>query len=252
MSFEANIYRSKKELNLLVSGCFLLFSFETSAVAADVEPDLALYDRGLELYQKQCAECHGETGEGDGQLASKQVTAPRNFTIGNFKFRTTGLAGYPARQDIVQTLDRGIIGSAGASMPSFIELPLEDKYALAEVVRVFAEIPEFDEPIAIPAFPGRSDPNEGARLFNEAGCVDCHGIDGDGNGILAADLKDADGYPIQPANFTIGAFKGGDLPNELWMRIFSGLDGTPMPSFQSSLEDNEIWALVEYVQAFKK
>ena len=44
---------------------------------------------GQELYQKNCAQCHGVAGMGDGFGAPFLVPPPRDLTAGQFKFRTT-------------------------------------------------------------------------------------------------------------------------------------------------------------------
>ncbi|MBI2536275.1 MAG: c-type cytochrome, partial [Gemmatimonadetes bacterium] len=44
--------------------------------------------RGKELYDKWCAECHGETGAGDGAAATHMLPRPRDFTRAVFQIRT--------------------------------------------------------------------------------------------------------------------------------------------------------------------
>ena len=43
-------------------------------------------------------------------------------------------------------------------------------------------------------------------------------------------------------------FRGGKHPDDVYLRIANGIEGTPMPS-SAALTSDEIWALVAYVQA---
>jgi mono/diheme cytochrome c family protein len=68
--------------------------------------------RGLVLYRKTCASCHGETGKGDGVQEQKDEAGmpirPRDFTRGIFK-------GGRARE---QLYARIMLGAPGTPMPS--------------------------------------------------------------------------------------------------------------------------------------
>lgn len=228
-------------------------TFLSSTVAAQaVEVDPGLYQRGLSVYLDNCTACHGATGLGDGPEAEKQLSRPRNLQIGNFKYRSTGPAEYVAREDLVRIITNGIRGPFGQNMPGFRTLPPRDIDAVIEVLRVMADISEFAQPVPVPPRPAQIERGLGARLFSDMGCKDCHGQYGDGLGMLATSLTDADGRAILPADMTSGEFKGGKRPEDIWMRIYSGVDGTPMPSFGTGLSPTEIWALVDYVRAFSR
>lgn len=87
----------------------------------------------------------------------------------------------------------------------------------------------------------------GRSKFKEAGCAECHGPDGRGNGPSAKDLKDFWGHSISPSDLTLRPFKSGQRPEDLYRTIATGLDGTPMPSYQAALSPEEEWALVGYI-----
>ena len=74
-------------------------------------------ERGL--YRKHCAQCHGITGDGSGATAMFQAPYPRDFRRGTFKFKSTHFGSKPTRDDLYQTIKRGIPGSA---MPAFEHL----------------------------------------------------------------------------------------------------------------------------------
>ncbi len=81
-------------------------------------PDL---QRGATLYQSQCASCHGVSGHADGPLATKLNPPP------------IALADHErARERSVFALQQIITrGVAGTSMPGFVQLSDEDRWALA-------------------------------------------------------------------------------------------------------------------------
>ena len=63
----------------------------------------------------------------------------------------------------------------------------------------------------------------------------------------AAELKDDFGFPIRPADFTRGQFKGGSGVRDIFRTMTLGLDGAPMPSFADSMSEEERWAISYYV-----
>jgi mono/diheme cytochrome c family protein len=87
----------------------------------------------------------------------------------------------------------------------------------------------------------------GRSKFEEAGCAECHGPNARGDGPSAKDLKDFWGNPISPSDLTLRPFKSGQRPEDLYRTIATGLDGTPMPSYQGVLSPEEQWALVGYI-----
>lgn len=222
------------------------------AFAQSPNIDPGLFASGVELYQDHCKVCHGEEGQGDGPLASGFSPRPRDLTAGSFKFRSTELGEYPTETDLIRTLELGINGSFGQTMPAFDFLSDTEKRALVEVIRFAGGIDEFGIPVAQPARPRRPDLAKGEALFSELQCAACHGETGDGNGILVPQLFDENGDPIKPANLQLGQFKGGNDPEDIWMRIYTGIAGTPMPAFGRNTTSEDIWAITEYVLALKK
>jgi mono/diheme cytochrome c family protein len=110
-------------------------------------------------------------------------------------------------------------------------------------------------PVTIPAEPPRSadSVHRGAELFQSMNCWSCHGKEGRGNGPSALTLTDNKGYPILPFDLTRGShFKCGETSADLFKDLTTGLDGTPMPSFSTALQPNQIWDLVHYVQTLSE
>ena len=76
----------------------------------------------------------------------------------------------------------------------------------------------------------------GKKLYEETGCVKCHGTLGRGDGPSAPTLKDDWGYPIRAANLAQSwTFRGGSSREDIFRTMSTGLNGTPMPSFLDAL-----------------
>ena len=74
---------------------------------------------GRELYLKNCSQCHGEKGDGDGYATPHLYPRPRNFTTGKFKVRTTPNGALPTHQDLVNIIRHGM---PYTSMPAWPNL----------------------------------------------------------------------------------------------------------------------------------
>lgn len=86
---------------------------------------------------------------------------------------------------------------------------------------------------------------KGKALYNGKGtCVNCHGKDGDGNGPVAAQLDPS------PRNFHHRQFWEERTEGEIFWVIKNGSLGTSMVGFGDALSDEEIWAIVRYVDGF--
>jgi len=90
----------------------------------------------------------------------------------------------------------------------------------------------------------------GKQLYVKAKCWECHGDTGRGDGPSADQLKDDLKFPIRPADFTKGQFKGGSDVTDIYRTMTLGLDGTPMPSFADSMNEAERWAISYFVLSF--
>ena len=89
------------------------FALPSAAFAADAAA-------GKLKFQELCVSCHGEGGKGDGPtgkaLAAAGQPAPRDFTLGAFKFDTDkdGKPGTDA--DIKNVLSKGALAFGGNAM----------------------------------------------------------------------------------------------------------------------------------------
>ena len=223
-----------------------------SVMAQTTEEYSVSLSEGLEIYSENCAICHGPSGEGDGSLANQFTPRPRDFARGSFRFKSTGFGEPPTATDILRVITRGVEGSYGRSMPSFEYLTFDEQVALLAVIQNFAGFEKFGTAIEVPLAPETANAARGNALYLDYGCIACHGVSGDGRGTLADGLRDDNNHPILPSNFQVGMFKGGNDPDDIWMRLQTGIEGTPMSPFGRDLTLEESWSLVEYVLEFSK
>src|SRR5574341_940342 len=129
-----------------------------------------------------------------------------------------------------------------------------DRWAVVQYIKTFS--PRFRHEAPPQAIPAPDPPpltpaivRDGRTLYAEAGCGECHGGNGRGDGKNASGLKDDWGWPTRPADLTRRPLKGGSSPSDLYRILATGIGGTPMPSYLDSLEPGQIWALVAYLRS---
>ena len=273
---------------------------DSAAVEAIPRLDKAGYDRrhlqlGHEVYTKQCAGCHGTTGDGKGPAGAYLNPPPRDYRNGVFKFTSTPRGSKPRREDLRRILK---YGAKGTSMPAFRFLSDEESEAVLDYVQVLSargqleidlireatdELDENDDfdPETVAEFvqaisdswdraegeiirPVTVDPprtpetiQKGAVAFAEFSCVKCHGPNARGS--KSADVgQDIWGRTAYPANLAMGMLHGGRRPVDIYRRIYSGINGTPMPSSKDpntaigetpEQRSDRIWHLVHFITA---
>ncbi|HEV2200652.1 MAG TPA: cbb3-type cytochrome c oxidase subunit II [Bryobacteraceae bacterium] len=174
--------------------------------------------RGLELYARNCASCHGMKGRGDGLGAAGLHPPPTNLAEHEY-----------GRDRLSFALTNGI---AGTAMPAWRDFSRADLSALAAAVR------GFHEPQLEPNIP-KNILDLGARVY-AANCAQCHGPTGGGDGTAVSELD------IVPANL------GGGRPSlgESLRVLRNGIDGTQMAPWTSRLSEAELSAVAYYVRGF--
>ncbi len=96
---------------------------------------------------------------------------------------------------------------------------------------------------------------KGRKGYQTLQCFKCHGQAGRGDGPSAPTQKDANNWPIRPADLTQPwYFNGGGTVEDIYRRLRTGLDGTPMPSFSDALDakvvsDEDLWGIAYYVRS---
>ena len=222
-------------------------------------------EKGKEIYFKRCSFCHGLMGDGNGPAARQMIPRPRDFTVGLYKFRTTQSGELPTDEDLFRTISRGIPGTAMQAFDSDViknGLSEEERWQVIQYVKTFfngfldPETDPYKQVVKVSTQIASSSESieKGSKIFKEMKCWECHGDGGKGNGPNAPKLKDKFRKdPILPFDLTKGwRYKAGNAPQDIYMRFNTGLNGTPMPSFTDSLNDEERWHLANYVVSLQK
>lgn len=216
---------------------------------------------GKAVYQKWCAGCHGDAGGGDGEAARYMLPHPRDFTGAIYQIRSTASGELPTDADLLRAIDLGLPGTA---MPGW-KTRLSDRERrdvlayLKTFSTFFADTTIKPKAIEFSRAPGGGGGAEalrvGRQFYDSIGCRKCHGDQGRGDGPSAPTLKDDAGRPIFAADLGENwRFNGGGSAEDIYHRLRTGLDGTPMPSFsdlldQKFLTDEQLWRVAQYVRS---
>ena len=109
-------------------------------------------------------------------------------------------------------------------------------------------------------------------FFSKGNCMQCHGETAVGDGqqntyddwtddwFKRVDATDPSTYadylaagalpprPIIPRNLHLPIYRGGSHPNDIYLRLINGIEGTPMPA-SAAMSPDEIWSVVAYVRS---
>ena len=225
-------------------------------------PPAEQIEAGKRVYYTKCVWCHGVEGAGDGPGADRLWPRPRNFNGGTFKIRHTASGQLPLIDvDLFQTVTHGLPGSA---MPSWEGILTEEQrkdvlaFVTTELVKDRSwqdkEFEEFHVLQLDKLQPKPATPESilrGSELIVEKKCIECHGLEGRGDG-NAFNLKDDWGFSIQPADWhKCWNFRGSRQDPYNVKNIFrtfsTGINGTPMPSFADNATIDERWDIANYV-----
>ena len=217
-------------------------------------PDLgteAQREAGKALYLKYCAQCHGETGDGEGYATPHLYPRPRNFTTGKFKVRTTPNGALPTHQDLVNIIRRGMPYTSMPAWPQFSDQELSNlAYFITTFSAEFSNAGNVPQPVQLPGAPRSSNESiaSGKKLYEDTGCIRCHGNLGRGDGPSAPTLKDDFDHPIRAANLAQPwTFRGGSSREDIFRTMSTGFNGTPMPSFADALTPEQRWAITDFI-----
>ncbi len=226
--------------------------------------------RAKTLYNRHCAGCHGEKGDGKSVAARYLFPKPRDFRAGHFRLVSTS-NGVPTIEDIGAVLARGMPGSA---MPPWRQLSEADRKLLAQQVMEFRRTGIRDQEVALAKEDGEEIDEEevnqliqelttpgpgievpeipastpeavarGKELYLSKGCDKCHGKEGKGDG--TGEMFNVEGWPNLPRDLTQGIFKGSPDPKSVYIRTQAGMPGSAMP-VTTDIKPEEIIDLVHY------
>lgn len=211
------------------------------------------------IYTKRCAQCHGIDGDGLGVAAEFMFPAPRDFTIGLFKYKTTDAdSEFPSDTDLRDTIRDGLTGTA---MPAWKSILTDTEIdALIEKIKVFGywdgETPEDLglNPIEMPTMPVVTPEllALGQEKF-ETICADCHGPEGRGNITSGKRLADDNGVRIWPRNLTRPeTWRVTMEVADVFQRLSVGIPSSPMPEHTTALDADTRWAVANYVMTLRE
>ena len=236
------------------------------------EPSADMIEAGKRVYFTKCVWCHGVDGGGDGPGADRLWPRPRNFNQGTFKIRHTASGELPlfdakkpvpGQNDLFETVTHGLPGSA---MPPWEGILTEEQrlqvlsFVTTQLVkdRKFTDTKSESQTVLQlgelkPIAASEESLKKGAELIVEKKCVECHGMEGRGDG-NAFNLKDDWGFSIQPANWhKCWNFRGSRQDPYNVKNIFrtfsTGVNGTPMPSFADNTTVDERWHIANFVNS---
>lgn len=256
------LYMNLKEKNImpknqLTSGCFVMFLQLVLHVFPRVimvylmllcVPFLASAEDISVLYKEKCAVCHGENGDGVSIAAHSMRVKPTNFVAGNYKYRTTLWGEFPADTDIERSIRYGLMGT---SMPVWDDL-LSDKQ-ISGMVQYIKSLSKRkfikSKQVVVPQF-NLNDVNieNGKKLYNEVGCIKCHGINLDGREYLISRIKNNISEGVTARDLTdYRNYRWGSSLTDLYIRIYTGLNGSEMQGYDMRLSENEIKDISAYI-----
>jgi mono/diheme cytochrome c family protein len=241
---------------LACCGCALAtFGLWRSARAAQPAGTATPLQSGKAVYEQRCAYCHGASGRGDGPVATSLHPRPLDFTAGKFKLRTTETGSLPTDDDLTRTI---LEGMPGTSMPAWRgRLPPDDVRNVVTYLKSFSPrfASETPHPIVAPTRTTEPAPAvaRGQAAYGRLGCAACHGADGRGTDAVASGLTDDWNRPIEATDLTEPwRFRGGPSARDIYLRLRTGMSGTPMPSFASAAPEDELWDLAQYVESLAR
>ncbi len=217
--------RSPGRLVLIVATLFLLVVLavtrSVSAQSDQIPEEPADAEAGLPVHAERCANCHGPTGQGDGELAPNLPNPPAAH--GSIEFLRTAVP--------VEMFDTITSGRIPQGMPPFGE---ESSNPLGDAQRwdLVAALYSFGTPL--------ESIDLGQALYEES-CLACHGKNGLGDGPEASDLDSAPG-DLSDLNYWYL------ISNQT---VFDALsDNQAISAHDFELEDEELWSVIDYLRTF--
>lgn len=242
--------------------CFIVPALACMMSAVAAEPimlDYNLYAEGKYVYERNCIVCHGPRGDGKGELSAGLQPKPRSFREGMFKFRSTPSGALPTEDDLRVTIRGGLTGTG---MGMFTQLQDDEVRSVIEYVKSFSrrwrKVENYAEPVQLPETPAwftisksvAGHAKNGRLLFQNI-CATCHGEKADGTGPTAPALKDIWSLPSKPSDLRQPHLRCGDRPIDVYRVLATGLNGTPMISYEGVLTPDQRWDIIAYLQTLK-
>jgi cbb3-type cytochrome c oxidase subunit III len=223
------IQQGRKPMKNIIHAVVLLSLLAVICPEVSANPPPAY--EGRRLYISYCQLCHGPGGKGGGPLAEVMQISPADLT-------TT----VRSRSDTILTK---IITGEGRQTITGRDRHNLLSDAMPEWKGVFTES-QIKALIAYLRFLGRAkhdlmgDPEVGMQLYQKY-CHVCHGVEGDGDGIMTNLMG------IMPMDHTNPNETNSLDNNELMDSILDG-QGKYMPAWRGILSQSDVEALVSYIR----
>lgn len=211
-------------------------------------------DRGAQVFDDQCATCHGDEGRGGAELG--QRLGAQGFV--GVEVERSGL------YSIYDVVARGYEYDEDQEHPVFENLFYQDQWAVAHYVHGLIDDPQPDPPelverirreavegICFPEIRAEisawAEPEDeeqialGGQLYQQR-CSVCHGDEGRGDGPGAGTDPPARDLAAPIEEWTVGT-----SPSALYTVLDQGIDGTAMAAF-GHLPEEELWAMVHFMR----
>ncbi len=205
----------------------LLITESVSAYSANPPP---AYE-GRRLYVSYCLLCHGADGKGDGPLAKAMKISPADLTT-TVRSRSdtilTKIITGEGRQTITGRDRHNLLSEA---MPEWNEVFNESQVKALIAYLRFLGSAKHDL---------MGDPEVGLELYQKY-CQVCHGVEGDGDGIMTNLMG------IMPMDHT-NPNETNSLDNEELVESILDGKGRYMPAWRGILSQGDVEALVSYIR----
>ena len=213
-------------------------------------PLSAELERGREVFVENCAMCHGESGNGDGDfgqgIKAKAGVSPANLAD-RVNLDRLGAAG------VRRVIEKGGAHTGKSNMmPAWAELLT--KQQIDDVANYVLHLPDLAPGVSSTtarnyATTPSGEPAAGRQLFVHH-CAACHGSEGRGDGALAAGLKKQ--HNVQPRNLTDSTYIASKTDRDLFMTITLGgghMGKSPyMPVWAGYLTPDQVKDVVSYIR----
>lgn len=216
-----------------------------------VNPSPALAGRGKDIYDKNCAVCHGDKGAGSVWANANMSRQPRNFTAPESQTLT--------REAMLAAVTHGKPGTPMAGFAG--RLPPEDIGLVVDYVRsafmagaaisgtrahggreadtTASTAPRADMTAGLPNGL-KGDPKRGGAFYL-ANCATCHGARGDGQGPRAYFINP------KPRNFIEAASRARFNRPSIYDAVVEGRLGAEMPAWKHVATPQQMADVSEYV-----
>jgi sulfur oxidation c-type cytochrome SoxX len=192
-----------------------------------------------ELYQNNCARCHGDKGDGKGMISLYLDPAPRDLT-------KVAFMNSKPEERFFQSIKHGVDGT---SMPAWGRAFNDDQIrgVMGFLFQNFVKEPRRELkprnlPEANPVAMSDQSVRLGEQIFLQR-CSGCHGRKADGKGPNSLDIVP------RPRNLRNGDFMHSTDDRRLFESIMYGVQGTAMPPWiDYGLTQNDVGDLLNYLR----